>query len=141
MSVPLEPGCYSRLFAMTSAMGGMMHEAREHNEWDQGIALFIASNLIEIIDDCALSPRCVDEAYEVAKAINVILDNPGPVTDPDKRDEMIDGIGMSMSNLTHCLFDAYAITSELGSGDERLRDWPDEGWMAIVRPERVNEVR
>ena len=141
MTIALEPQCWSTLHGMSANFSQVYSEATRHSVWDKSAIQEIGQNLYELANDCRIlrSPEqiCTDDAGKLMDALVEILKNEDDAVDGNKIDDQLEAMGQHLADLQGCLYDHYAIASDLGSPEGPVTDWPDTGWMAVIKPSRI----
>ena len=139
MPIPMEQPCWNTLFNLTVSVGALYgwKQSVENRTWDDDL-LSSVGNLLVDMGDCLLAERCLDRGLAVADALNVLANN-RDISDKEKAQEELQGLGQSLVQLVGCLNEAYATTA--GIIDEQplpLAGWPDDNyWIQEIRPNRI----
>jgi hypothetical protein len=125
---------------MASAFGGVFTEAKNHNTWNKTLLQFMGERLFDLETACVLSGPCEERAFDLAKALGLAMIQ--DEVSPELVGTHLSLIAMNVSDLADCLFDIYAISSDVGASFERrFTDWPDADFLQTIEPERVRTVR
>ena len=139
MPIPMEQQCWNLLFNLSMSVGALYgwKQGKENRTWDDDL-LSSVGNLLVDMGDCLLAERCLDSGLAVADALNVLADNPD-ISDKEKAQEQLQGLGQSLVQLVGCLNEAYATTA--GIIEEQTfppEGWPGDGfWVQEIRPLRI----
>ena len=142
MPIPLEPDCWDALHTMSSDFGQVFGIATNYQKWDKGGLEEIGHTLVGLANKCMLlrskEQICREPAEKMMEALIELLKQEGDDVDPLTLDEKLEGIGQPLADLQGCLYDHYAIANDQ-SPNGTLDNWPDDGWIARIRPERVTQ--
>jgi hypothetical protein len=141
MPISPEPDCWVNLHQMSSDFGQVFNEAINHGTWDKATLAEIGQNLSGLVNNCRLlgTPDriCRGDATALMDGLVAILRDESYSVDPDKVEKQMEAIGQPIADLIGCLYDHYAIASEIMIEDTTFSDWPDDNWISQIRPERV----